>query len=106
MNMKNTLKKGQVRIMVFKEGGTWYGAALEFNIVESGNDPREVMLFLDEAIRGYLETAHKVNASDDVLNQKADPEYEKLWKLNQSNKPIKSPFQIYSSGFMSLPSLA
>lgn len=103
--MRNTLKGGQIRTIIFKEGATWYGAALELNIVESGNDPREVMLMLDEAMRGYLETAAKVNASSKVLNQKADPEFEKLWARLQDNKPVKSPIKIYSHGAFSLPSL-
>ena len=103
--MRNTLKHGQIRTIIFKEGVNWYGVALELNIVESGNDPREVMLSLDEAIHGYIETAAKVNASAKVLNQTADPEYEKLWALAQNNKPIKSPTKIYSFGAFSLPSL-
>ena len=31
----NTPQKGKVRYIVFKDGGTWYATALEFNIVES-----------------------------------------------------------------------
>ena len=103
--MRNTLKSGQIRTIIFKEGALWYGVALDLNIVESGNDPREVMLMLDEAIRGYIETASKFNTSEKVLNQKTDPEFEKLWARVQNNKPVKSPTKIYSFGVFSLPSL-
>ncbi|NOY35410.1 MAG: hypothetical protein GXP44_00560, partial [bacterium] len=43
---KNSLQKGNVRYIVFKDGATWYAVALEFNIVESGDDPREVLMLL------------------------------------------------------------
>ena len=104
--MKNTLTKGQIRSIIFKEGDTWYGVALELNIVESGDDPREVMLILDEAIRGYIKSARKSHLSANILNQKSDSEYENLWNLIQTHKPIRAPFQIYSSSFISLPLLA
>lgn len=103
--MKNTLKKGKIRTIIFKEGKSWYGVALELNIVESGDDPREVMLMLDEAIRGYIKSARKAKLGDVVLDQDPDPEYEKLWKNIQAKKPIKSPFQIYNSSFLMLSSL-
>ncbi len=43
MKYKNTLNKGSIRYIVFKEDDTWYGVALEFNIVESGDNPTEVI---------------------------------------------------------------
>lgn len=95
---KNTLHSGSVRVIIFKEKKVWYGAVLEFNIVESGTDPREVMLSLDEAIRGYVECARKARLSPKVLNQKPAPEYEKMWKRLQQGKPIPSPIQVYSFG--------
>jgi hypothetical protein len=103
--MRNTYHSGQIRTIIFKEGDTWYGVALEFNIVESGNDPREVMLLLDEAMRGYIKGASKAKLSATVLNQETDPEYEKLWSQIESKKPIKSPFKVYSSTSVMLTSL-
>jgi len=102
--MKNTLEKGQIRSIIFKEGKTWFGVALEFNIVESGDDPREVMLMLDEAIRGYIVSARKSKIPASVLNQKADLEYERLWQQIQSQKPIPSPIKVYSSSLFPLSS--
>ncbi len=105
--MKNTLTSGQIRSIVFKEGSTWYAVALELNIIESGNDPREVMLLLDEAIRGYLKSIRKAKLSDAVLNQKTDSDYEQLWSQIQTKKqPINSPLKVYSSASLMLPSFA
>lgn len=95
----NTLQKGSVRTIIFKEKGTWVGVALEFNIVETGDDPREVLFMLDEAIRGYVESARKSKIrTTTILNQTADKEYETLWKNLESKKSIKSPYEVYSFG--------
>lgn len=94
----NTYQKGSVRTIIFKENNLWVGVALEFNIVETGDDPREVFLMLDEAIRGYIISAKKSKIRPSILNQTSDKEYEDLWKNLNSSKPIKSPYQIYSFG--------
>ena len=46
MEYKNTLQKGSVRYIILKEGTEWIGVALDFNIVEVGDDPREVIFLL------------------------------------------------------------
>ncbi|MDP2926987.1 MAG: hypothetical protein Q8N65_02535 [bacterium] len=88
MKYKNTLQKGRVRYIVFKEGDKWYAVALEFNIIEAGDDPREVLLYLFEAIRGYVKSVIKIKARPQVLNQRADEEYEKLWDRLQEKKGV------------------
>lgn len=91
---------GSVRTIIFKEGKTWYGVALEFNIVESGEDPREVSLLLLEAMTGYVKSIKKAKVRPFPLNQKPDEEYEKLW-TNLERKtytPVKSPYNVYSFG--------
>ncbi|MFA5714908.1 MAG: hypothetical protein WC998_04155 [Candidatus Paceibacterota bacterium] len=80
MKYKNTLNKGSVRYIIFKEENTWYGVALEFNIVEEGDNPVEVMASLFQAIEGYIETAQRLKMRPTPLNQKADNEYEDMWK--------------------------
>ena len=88
MKYKNTLQKGSVRYIVFREKKTWCAVGLEFNIVEAGDDPREVLLSLLEAIQGYAKSAKKIRARPHILNQTTDSEYEKLWKhLQQHKKP-------------------
>ena len=53
---------------------------------------------LDEAIRGYLKSAKKAGLRPHILNQKSNSEYETLWKLLESKKPIPSPIKIHSFG--------
>jgi hypothetical protein len=86
MRTKNTLQKGSIRYIVFKDGGVWYAVALEFNIIESGDEPREALLSLFEAINGYIKTARKVKARTCILNQKTNKEYETLWRNLNSSK--------------------
>jgi predicted RNase H-like HicB family nuclease len=102
MKYKNTLQKGSVRYIVFKEGGVWYAAGLEFNIVESGSSPQEAMLLLFEALEGYVESARKIKARPDILNQKIDPEYEEMWKSLEAKKtlPQKSVFTFGQRSFV------
>lgn len=102
MKYKNTLNKGSVRYIIFKEDNAWYGVALEFNIVEEGDNPVEVMASLLEAIRGYIETARKVKLRPHPLNQKPDLEYEELWDKLESKKKIEGvikPEEVYTFGY-------
>ena len=84
MRYKNTLNKGSVRCIIFKEGDTWYGVALEFNIVEEGQDPLIVQASLYQAIKGYVQTARKLKMRPISLNQKPHREYEELWSALQT----------------------
>mgnify|MGYP003395246865 CR=1 FL=1 len=96
MKYRNTLQKGSVRNIIFREGKTWYGVALEFNIVEAGDDAQEVMILLEEAVRGYLASARKSKLSISVLNQKSDAEYENLWRGRNNPRLIPSPIQVHT----------
>ncbi len=94
----NTTKKGQVRCIVFKEEDTWYGVALEFNLVVEGDDSEVVHFNLQEAIKGYVESIKKIKGARTdapyALNQTTEEEYETMWNNLSSNKPIPSPIQI------------
>ncbi len=91
----NNIKKGTVRCIVFKDGDTWYAVGLEFNIVESSDDYMVALANLDNALRGYIESQKKIKGSRLApLNQKADKEYEDLWKNLISKKPIPSPYEV------------
>jgi len=74
------LQRGSVRVLVFREGGTWYAAGLEFNIVETGSTPHEAMFLLFEALQGYLESAKKIKARPHILNQPVEAEYDEKWR--------------------------
>lgn len=93
----NTPQKGSVRCIVFKDkdDDVWYAAGLEFNIVESSDDPDVAMANLQSALTGYVESMRKLKGTRvSPLNQKADSEYEKLWSDLNSQKPIKSPYEV------------
>jgi hypothetical protein len=98
---KNTLQRGSVRCIVFKEDDTYYATALEFNITESGDTPREALLLLFEAVTGYVEAARKIKARPSILNQKPDSEYEEMWKRRSEEKFSKSK-NIFFSGELNI----
>jgi|SRR3989338_10313627 len=99
----NTAQKGSVRYIVFKEKDTWYAVGLEFNIVEYAEDPQIALFSLFEAIAGYVEAFRKIRgARPNVLNQKPDKEYEKMWDKLISGSLIKSPYSVYTFGQRSL----
>jgi hypothetical protein len=100
----NTPKQGFVRCITFKDGDTWYSVALEFNIVESSDSSEISRINLQEAMKGYVETQHKIRGSRMApLNQKTDKEYENLWKMLMSKKQPKAiPFQVSEYGFVTV----
>lgn len=100
---KNTPAKGQFRHIVFKDKGVWYAVALEFNIVESSEDPRLAYFNLLQAVDGYIAAMKKIKGvrNFSALNQVPDTEYQKLWDVLTSEKPVKSPYQINSFGISS-----
>ena len=97
---KNTLQKGSVRYVVFKEDNVWYAVGLEFNIVESGDTPQEAILLLSEALSGYVESAKKIKSRPSILNQTTNREYETMWQNSQRDK--KQARSIFSSGFFNV----
>ncbi|MDO8663354.1 MAG: hypothetical protein Q7K28_00735 [Candidatus Wildermuthbacteria bacterium] len=99
MRHKNTLQKGSVRYIIFKEADVWYGVALEFNIVEEGDNPIKVMASLFEAIQGYVETARKLKMRPMPLNQKSDKEYEQLWDKLEEAKTLSKQEEVFSFGY-------
>ena len=108
MKYKNTLKKGSVRFLIFRDGESFFGVALEFNVTVEGANPQEAFLFLYEAASGYLEAARKAKLRPQVLNQKTDLEYEKMWQANQDAglkekyERIVNNLPIFSSGVLDL----
>ncbi len=95
----NTSTKGTFRHIVFKDGNVWYAVALEFNIIESSDDPKLAFFNLLQAVDGYIKSAKKIKGSRfQSLNQQTDKEYEKLWTIINSPKKIKSPYLINMYG--------
>ena len=103
---KNTLQKGSVRYVVFKEKDTFFAVALEFNVVVEGASQIEAIVLLNEAIAGYLGSARKFKLRPHVLNQTVDAEYEKMWQDSQKGveakrvaQSTKSPYVLSSGQF-------
>jgi len=85
---KNTKKEGMVEILVYKEGNTFIGVCLTFDIVEEGKNALDVLKSIKEAIQLHLNTVVKNNMSDDLLNRYAPREY---WdKYFQATKKIQA----------------
>jgi len=110
--MKNTLQKGRIRYIIFRDRkeDVWFGVGLEFNIIEEGEDPMVVMNSLLEATKGYLEAAKKMKLRPIILNQKSEKEYEELWKRLESGKAESAPSvidnkEIHNFGYQNLQAL-
>jgi len=85
---KNTTEKGHVRCIIFREGDTWYGIGLEFNIVVSADSKMNAFVELDSAMKDYVDTTRIHRIRNSVLNQDAASEYSQLWKdLNSGKTP-------------------
>ena len=75
---KNTKNKGNIEYVVYKSGKNYVGVCLTFNILEEGDNPKELSDSLQEAALLHLEVVRKNNLSDDLLNRYAP---EKYWKI-------------------------
>ncbi|HEY9583675.1 MAG TPA: hypothetical protein VJI66_01775 [Candidatus Paceibacterota bacterium] len=97
---KNTKEKGVIEFMVYKEGKTFVGVCLTFDIVEEGNDPHKLMESIKEAAQLHLEVVRELGWSDKLLNRYAPEEYWKKYfqAISSTKKPILSPYS-----FLSLP---
>lgn len=92
----NTKNKGTIEFLVYKEGKTFIGVCLTFDIVEESNNPEKLMESIQEAARGHLEVVRKKNMPDDLLNRYAPKEYWDIYYKAiediKSKKLIKSPY--------------
>lgn len=96
--------------MIFKEGSSWIGVAMEFNIVVTGDDPRVVEAELQEAVLGYLESARKLKKGfreqqvNTILNQETSKEYEDRWiaAYNQNGDTPSPISDFYKFGVSNL----
>lgn len=95
---KNTKEKGVMEFLVYKEGDSFVGVCLTFDIVEEGNDPQKLMESIQEAAMGHLEVVQRLKMTDDLLNRYAPEEYWKKYfaAISSTNKPILSPFSFFS----------
>lgn len=103
-----------MRCIVFREGKTWYGSALEFNIVVHADTRSDAFVELDQAIKEYVDTVRQSKIRESVLNQDASSEYSQLWKdLNSGKVPqlkkiedeheVAQPVEVAFFGYMAQP---
>jgi len=101
----NTLEKGQVRVLIYRDNaeGVWYGSALEFNLTIDGTDKDEVLFELNHAITEYVRSAQEIGAAE-LLNQDVDQELDALWNacINNEERVIDSPYTSHFAGRESL----
>lgn len=102
MAAQNSVKKGTVRFIIFKERETWFGVALEFGIVIDADSSEDAYTQLQDATHSYLESFRdgsiRESEAEPLLNKTAEPEYEELWNRYHARQPIPSPITIRSVG--------
>jgi hypothetical protein len=102
----NTPQEGNTRYIIFKDKGenAWFGAALDFNIVEERDDPMSIMAPLFDAVQGYVEAAQKEKISGAVLNQTPDQEYKNMWNalIEKNRAHLPKNRSIYNFGYQEL----
>ncbi len=86
---------------------------MEFNIVEVGDDPNVVLFELQEAAKGYIESAQRFSGFrsrviNPVLNQKPEKEYEQLWNQAQRFRQERSilPQKVFDFGARNLTAVS
>ena len=99
---RNTKRQGTMEFLVYKEGDTFVGVCLTFDIVEEGTDPIELMKSIKEAAMLHLKVVTEKNLSDDLLNRYAPQEYwdryfNAMEKIKEpggivNNFPVVSPY--------------
>ena len=99
----NNKRRGVIEFLVYKEGDSFVGVCLTFDIVEEGGNPSELMRSIKEAAELHLDTVIKNDLSDDLLNRYAPEEYWKKYfnitqdlknlSVSMNNFPMVSPYQ-------------
>lgn len=107
MGDKNTLQKGKVRWVIYRENKQWYGYCLEFGVSVFGDTPGDVHRELSSACKGFVDSLRNANKKgemsksdvESLLNQKAPALYEQLWaRVESKRRSVKSPIQVHERG--------
>lgn len=103
IRQKNTKEKGIMEFLIYKEGKTYVGVCLAFDIIEEDDNPVELMKSIIEAAQGHLQVVRKLKMSDELLNRYAPKEY---WdKYHQAiaeihgKKRVRSPYHFLVSPY-------
>jgi len=91
----NTKESGVIEYLVYKEGNSYVGVCLTFDIIEEGDDPNKLMLSIQEAAELHLKVVRDKNMSDELLNRHTEEKYWTIYfkAVEELQKPIASPYQ-------------
>ena len=93
---RNTKKAGVIEFFTYKEGDSYVGVCLTFDLLEEGSDPVELARSLKDAAELHLETVIKNDLSEDLLNRYAPEEYwEKYFEAAANIKNDSAPASGY-----------
>ena len=100
MNKAQKIANFIIRYLIFREGDTWFGVALELNLVIEAKSQSKAFEELHEAIFGYIEAIKKAKFSVSLLGQRPSKIYERKWmrahKMYSNHSElssVKSPYQ-------------
>lgn len=94
----NTKERGVIEYIVYKEGNSYIGACLSFDIVEEGDDPIKLMLSIQESAELHLKVVRDRRMNDELLNRHAEEKYWKIYfkaveELQKPRSSVVSPYQ-------------
>jgi predicted RNase H-like HicB family nuclease len=97
----NTKESGVIEYLVYKEGDSFVGVCLTFDIIEEGKDPDKLMLSIQEAAKLHLDVVRNKNMSDELLNRHTEEKYWKFYfeAMKDQKKPIISPYQFFTASY-------
>ena len=82
----NTKAGGEVNFIIYKDSkaNEYTAVCLDFDIIETGDDPDELRLSIEEAARMHITTIIEQGLSDKLLNRPAPVKYWNIAKKWQS----------------------
>lgn len=94
----NTKERGVIEYIVYKEGNSYIGVCLSFDIIEEGDDPNKLMLSIQESAELHLKVVRDRRMTDELLNRHAEEKYWKIYfkaveELQKPKRSIVSPYQ-------------
>ncbi|MEK7390712.1 MAG: hypothetical protein AAB635_01070 [Patescibacteria group bacterium] len=91
----NTKESGVIEYLVYKEGNSYVGVCLTFDIIEEGDDPNKLMLSIQEAAELHLKVVRDKKMSDELLNRHTEEKYWAIYfkAVEELQKSIVSPYQ-------------
>lgn len=98
MKIWNTKKGGTLEFLVYGQGTSYIGVCLTLDIVEEGNDPKNLMESIVESATGHVKLVQSKNLNDALLNRPAPQEYWDVYNkiLGELQKKTQTDGFIYT----------